>query len=177
MGEYYAVQRSTDHLAHYGVKGMKWGVRKAIATRNQKALDRHFQKAAKKLAKLQDIGLNNKKYAAKALAYGAAAAGTGTIAVKGIARLKKVDLNNPKTYPSKFFVNLVKNNNKVRVGAAALTAGLGTASAVNAYRSANSAKYRQKAIDFRNEMNKAFAGTKYEGQYVALPKTRKRRRK
>ena len=58
MSEYYAVVRSTDHLAHYGVKGMKWGVRKAIARGNQKALDRHFRKAAKKLAKLQDIGLN-----------------------------------------------------------------------------------------------------------------------
>ena len=28
MSEYYAVIRSTDHLAHYGVKGMKWGVKK-----------------------------------------------------------------------------------------------------------------------------------------------------
>lgn len=83
MSEYYAVQRSTDHLAHYGVKGMKWGVRKAIVNQNEKALDRHFRKAARKLRKLQDIGLNSRKYAAKSAAYGVAAIGTGTIAVAG----------------------------------------------------------------------------------------------
>lgn len=83
MNEYYGVSPSSDFFAHYGVRGMKWGVRKAIYTRNQKALDRHFRKAARKLRKLQDIGLNSKKYAVKAAAYGAAAAGTGTIAVGG----------------------------------------------------------------------------------------------
>lgn len=29
MSEYYAVQRSGDHLNHYGVKGMRWGVHRA----------------------------------------------------------------------------------------------------------------------------------------------------
>ena len=81
MSEYYAVVRSTDHLAHYGVKGMKWGVRKAIAKGDTRALDRHFRRAVRKLAKLQDKGLNSKKYAAKAAGYGAAAAGVGTLAV------------------------------------------------------------------------------------------------
>lgn len=83
MGEYYAVIRSTDHLAHYGIKGMKWGVRKAIALGDSKKLNKEFNRAAKKLSKLQDKALNSKKYAAKATAYGAAAAGTGALVVKG----------------------------------------------------------------------------------------------
>ena len=62
MSEYYAVIRSTDHLAHYGVKGMKWGVRKAIERGNFRALSRQYNKAQKKLAKLNraaDINAQN----------------------------------------------------------------------------------------------------------------------
>ena len=80
---YYGVTRSTDHLAHYGVKGMRWGVRRAIATGNARALDRQYRKAAKKLAKLQDIGNHSAKYGAKAAGYGAAAATTGAMTIGG----------------------------------------------------------------------------------------------
>lgn len=80
---YYGIPNSTDHLAHYGVKGMRWGVRRAIVTSNQRLLDKHYRKAAKKLAKLQDIGNNGFKYAAKAGGYGAAALGTGALAIGG----------------------------------------------------------------------------------------------
>lgn len=90
MAQYYGVTRSGNELSHYGVKGMKWGVRKAILTGNERALNRHYRKAAKKLAKLTDIGLNSKKYAAKAAAYGAAAAGTGTLAVGGTGLTSKI---------------------------------------------------------------------------------------
>jgi len=98
MSEYYGVVRTTDHLEHYGVKGMKWGVRKAIAYGNERILDRHFRKAVKKLRKLQDIGSNSKKYAAKASAYGAAAAGTGTIAISGLKGISNFYLNRQKKY-------------------------------------------------------------------------------
>ena len=86
MSEYYAVIRSTDHLAHYGVKGMKWGVRRALATGNQKVLDRHFRKAAKKLAKLdwkanvEIQGARAKKHNRRAkIAAGVGAVGVGTL--------------------------------------------------------------------------------------------------
>ena len=92
MAQYYGVTRSGETLSHYGVKGMKWGVRKAVLTGNDRALDRHYRKAAKKLAKLTDIGVNSKKYAAKSAAYGVAAAGTGTIAVGGTGMASKAFL-------------------------------------------------------------------------------------
>ena len=80
---YYAVERSTDHLAHYGVKGMRWGVRRAIATGNERMLDKHYRKAARKLAKLQRIGDHPGLSKAKAAAYGAAAAGTASVVIGG----------------------------------------------------------------------------------------------
>ena len=54
MNEYYGVPTTStsDYLAHYGVKGMRWGVRKAIERGNQRALDRHYAKAQRKLNKL-----------------------------------------------------------------------------------------------------------------------------
>lgn len=54
MAEYYGVTRTPDYLAHYGVKGMKWGVRRAIERGNASAINRHYQKAKKKLKKLND---------------------------------------------------------------------------------------------------------------------------
>lgn len=52
----YAVERSDEYLAHYGIRGMKWGVRRAIASGNSNRLDRQYKKAQKKLAKLEKTG-------------------------------------------------------------------------------------------------------------------------
>ena len=53
MSEYYGVSTPTsDFLAHYGIKGMKWGVRKAIESGNRARLDRHYARASKKLQTL-----------------------------------------------------------------------------------------------------------------------------
>ena len=48
----YAVERSDEYLAHYGIRGMKWGVRRAIKSGNSARLGRQYAKAQKKLAKL-----------------------------------------------------------------------------------------------------------------------------
>ena len=57
MSEYYAVERTGSSLQHYGVKGMKWGVRKAIeksGVKGERKLNRQYAKAQKKLAKLTE---------------------------------------------------------------------------------------------------------------------------
>ncbi len=51
MSEYYGIAPSSDFFAHYGVKGMKWGVRKAVEKSSRK-LDKAYRKAYKKLEKL-----------------------------------------------------------------------------------------------------------------------------
>lgn len=256
---YYAIESSTDHLAHYGVKGMRWGVRKAIATGNQRALDRHYRKAVKKLAKLQDIGLNSRKYAAKSAAYGAAAAGTGALTVGGlnlisnavhkiikIPTMKKANkflmehpganeqilrankigsrilastknnadiqeyyriMNTPDKVKknienfgnthsialgkkkSNIVIGKDKKGNPVygnklvtltnkdlyRIGTGAVAAGLLAKSAQNAYRAANGAKYREKAVNWKREMDNAFKGTKYEGQYLKMSRRQQKK--
>ena len=250
MNSYYAVERASDHLEHYGVKGMRWGVRKAITSGNDKALYKHYRKAAKKLAKLQRIGNNPGRSAAKAAAYGVAAAGTGTIAIGGtgiaakamrygaaglrtlnkaiikpkfsnafdskghIVRnntnilaksanhidaaseklenwgkkerefaLKRLGIKDDKTLgripiqdaTGKDKVIKTTNSDLLRIGAAAATAGLAAKAAHNAYRARNAEKYRDKAMQWKNDMDEAFAGTRYEGHYERVPRRRRRR--
>lgn len=81
----YAIERNGDYLAHYGIKGMKWGVRKAIERGNSRALSRQYAKAQKKLAKLEKRAANGKKYAKRAAALGAGAAAAGGLAAVGTA--------------------------------------------------------------------------------------------
>ena len=87
MENYYGVTRSEEYLAHYGIKGMKWGVRKAIESGNQRKLSRQFAKAQKKLAKLEKRAASGKKYAARAAGLGAAAGLAGATAIAGPGRV------------------------------------------------------------------------------------------
>jgi hypothetical protein len=94
MNEYYGVATTptTDYLAHYGVKGMKWGVRKALSKGGiaaEKALARQYKKDAKHLAKLEKRAVSGKKYAKRAAALGAGAAAAGGLAVAGTAGVSK----------------------------------------------------------------------------------------
>jgi hypothetical protein len=229
---YYAVERSTDHLAHYGVTGMRWGVRRAITTGNQRALDRHYRKAAKKLAKLQNIGDHAYKSAAKAAGYGAAAAGAGALAIGGSklasGAIRKANAITPLVFGKKkpfvkvdkaadaidklaagktkvpiglkyaknvggrieqahagekgaYAIGLkkryVSNDKLIRAGAGLAAIGLAAKAGQHAYRAKNSEKYREKAERFRDEMDKAFAGTDYEGSYAKMSRRQQKRRR
>ena len=83
MTEYYGAPTTptSDYLAHYGIRGMKWGVRKARESGNTKALSRQYAKAQKKLAKLEKRANSGSAYAKRAAALGAGAAATGAAAV------------------------------------------------------------------------------------------------
>ena len=79
----YAVDRSDEYLAHYGIKGMRWGVRKAKESGDRRALQKQYNKASKKLAKLEKRANNGSKYAKRAAALGAGAAAAGGLAAAG----------------------------------------------------------------------------------------------
>lgn len=87
----YAIDRSDEYLEHYGIKGMKWGVRKAIERGGtglgNRRLARQYRKAQKKLAKLEKRANNGDKYARRAARLGAGAALTGGLALAGTGRV------------------------------------------------------------------------------------------
>ena len=259
--EYYGIASTPteDFLAHYGIKGMKWGVRKALQRGNDRALGRQYRKAQKKLAKLERRAESGKKYTKRAAALGAGAAAAGGLAAlgtsgignliktaggaagsinnaigtgmatagKGINALgrsknnmllrnvgikmvgrgnainantknivkgmnsagravkswggrhnlsadiaKGVESANMLDYGQKIRNAGITNNTIARIGAGTVGAGLAGAAGYNAYRAATTKRAAKKAAQFRSEMNKAFAGTKYAN----APRTKKRRK-
>ncbi len=165
MSEYYAVIRTTDHLAHYGVKGMKWGVRKAIEKNNIDSLSRHYVKAANKLETLKKhADKKGQKQAAKDNAeVGAALLGLGALGglasygvVKGQLAAQKALLPND---PYRLVVHPAG-----LYGTSALMAGTGAgllgSSVASAYRATK--RGNKKAIEkykrFKKEMDTAFKG-------------------
>lgn len=86
----YGVERNDEYLAHYGIRGMKWGVRKAIARGDSARLGRQYAKAQKKLAKLEKRASKADKYKKRAIRYGVGAAAAGGLAALGTTGVGKI---------------------------------------------------------------------------------------
>lgn len=61
MASYYAIQRSDSTLSHYGVKGMKWGIRKAVdKAYSGRTHSASFHRVKDKLQRLSEERMTNK---------------------------------------------------------------------------------------------------------------------
>ena len=85
MNQYYAVIRSDDFLAHYGIKGMRWGVRKALQKGNARKYNRYRKKAIKRLIRYEKQASNGTKYARRAITKTAGIVGAGGRVLMGIS--------------------------------------------------------------------------------------------
>ena len=116
MAHYYGVTRSEEYIAHYGIKGMRWGVRKAIEKGNDKKLSRLYRKSQKKLYKLNtkaDIDMQ-KELAKRHTKRAIASAGVGAIglaAYGGITSSAKKALSEVRTG-----IDSIRKRKKVVVG-------------------------------------------------------------
>lgn len=171
MAEYYAVERTNAYLAHYGIKGMKWGVRKAIERGSDRGLARQYKKASRKLAKLQNnanIGyqqkrIKNANYQQKS------SAALGAVSLLANAGLTGASLSTALQNGGGTF------NAYVPVGAG-IAAGDIIARQIGKRRARKlSSSYGHKeavrnANDFQREMSKAFRGTRYAKNIGGLAK-------
>lgn len=175
MAKYYGVERSEEYLAHYGVKGMHWGVRRAIASGNAKRLEKQYTKALKKAKKLNtnaNISRSQNEY--KGRMNDAVVAGVTGGAMAGLPlALRQLNRSTgsrtlgagmiagiPILYDSETTPYVTTPVGAGLVGLGAYELGKGIA-AKRRTTPKGHAKAKAKAKAFRTEMAKAFKGTKY----------------
>ena len=182
MAEYYAVERSPEYLMHYGVKGMRWGVQKARklglnTARGAKKLAKQYAKASNKLSKLKEktnIDKQKQEYKDRMSLAGTTAIGGagligGSLGLRAFARK-----NNSRAVMAGRvgFLPVVYDTETGPKVAVPLGAGLSAYSLYNTGKAISAInkttpKGHKRAVakynDFKQEMNKAFSGTKYAG--------------
>lgn len=171
MAEYYGVTRTPEYLMHYGVKGMRWGVRRALKNKNSKALDRQYKKAvakAKKLNTKANVSRSQQEY--KGRMSDAATLGLSGAGIAGLGLGMKALQNATNTRWAGVASGIPFDTETFHYASTPIGAALGGWGAYNLGKGL-AAKHRTtpkghakavaKAQNFRNEMKKAFKGTKY----------------
>lgn len=163
MAEYYGVTRTPEYLMHYGVKGMRWGVRKALEKGDMNKLAYHYQRAMNHRDVLKNR-TNRKDQKDEAKSYAAAGGlllglgGLGGLAsygsLKGQTALNKAINPNSKSYMYQVPIGLMSASG---IAAAGGLASLGNG-AVSAYRATKRGNKRaiEKYNRFNQEFNKTF---------------------
>ena len=162
----YAVDRSDEYLAHYGIKGMKWGVRKAIKSGSTNKLDRQWRKANRKLEKLKDradVDKQNRSYKNNLSKFLNATGAHGAAGVTFLGAKHNPEFRNALKTPNG---DLYKALLPAMAIARAAQVGYGVAAGVNKYRT--STRGHEKAVnnlnDWQREMKTSFKGTKYDSK-------------
>lgn len=174
MAKYYGIQRSNDYLAHYGIKGMKWGVRKAIENKDKVLLKEHHDLALDKLERLKRKAnivaqKDERREGLKSLGLGAALLGSA-------AAVDIIDSNAKKAgkdirwgvapvYNPRLAVLPLRTFSTGAGLIGGLTTGIGAVDTIGAHKRMSQkghAKAVQKVNEWQNEMYEAFKGTPYE---------------
>lgn len=177
--EYYGREPSSDFFAHYGVRGMKWGVRKAIERRDISLLSNHHSKAMRKLEKLKEKADRNKQ---KENAKGYAALGALGLGAGALGGLASYGLVKGQIAAQRAINPYAKSRMVLHpvglYGMSALSAGGGLASlgasAASAYRATKFGNKRavNKYKKFKSEMDATFKGTRFGKNGYAARVTR-----
>ena len=162
----YAVDRSDEYLAHYGIKGMKWGVQKAKETGNARKLERHYRKTVNKLTKLSDHAnreFQKERFNNAKKRMGISSGVSGAISgLYGGALASRYGLGPKQKAMLAAGAAVGGAASGALMGARGITAGRYT-----------SDKGHQKAVqkynEFQKEANKTFKGTKYAGKVNPRP--------
>lgn len=164
MFEYYGVSTpSSDFLAHYGVKGMKWGVRKALNKNDAYKLAYHYDRALRKKASLKEQA-NSKEEKENAKAYaagGGALLGAGALGGLASYGIAKGQVAAQKAlFPKSEYVTIMHPVGLYGMSGAAALGGLASlgAAAKSAYHTTK--RGHKKAVNrynnFTKEMNSQF---------------------
>ncbi len=162
---YYGVTRSDEYLAHYGVKGMKWGVRKAIEKGDKKRLERHYKKANRKLNRLKEkadviYNLDKRRQAPLLATTGLIPASAG-VGLPILAKKWGKKLDTSDKVAAAF--NALAGTGLVGIGVHDFITG-GKRTKTKGHN-----KAVKKVNEWQKEMKNAFKGTKYEKQEAARP--------